>query len=111
MSPSEAMPTPVPDDLERRLRAELDAAVAQLQVVEREYQELLADPSVIQEDRDTTRTVLENARHAAEAARRAVERFEAGDYGRCKRCGATIPAERLEAAPDAEICLTCAATP
>jgi hypothetical protein len=27
----------------------------------------------------------------------------------CARCGATIPAERLEAIPETEICVTCSA--
>ena len=37
----------------------------------------------------------------------ALERLEEGTYGLCARCGHSIPAERLEARPEAEFCLYC----
>lgn len=46
------------------------------------------------------------------AAMADVERAQAkladGSYGRCDRCGAEIPAARLEARPWAVLCLACA---
>jgi len=39
----------------------------------------------------------------------AEERLADGSYGRCERCGAVIPAARLEARPAARTCVTCAA--
>ena len=42
-------------NLEQRLHGELDQAVAQLQRLERQYEDVLADPGVLQEDRDATR--------------------------------------------------------
>jgi DnaK suppressor protein len=39
---------------------------------------------------------------------RALERIAAGTYGRCLRCGRPIAAERLEARPEAELCIDCA---
>jgi DnaK suppressor protein len=93
---------------EQLLRAELENALAQLHSLEEEYAELLADPGVIQEDRDTTRTVLESARHAAVTAERALERWHQGSYGRCRRCGRPIAPERLEAIPDTDTCVSCA---
>jgi RNA polymerase-binding protein DksA len=38
----------------------------------------------------------------------ALERIEAGDYGMCEWCGEDIPFERLEAVPDAKLCVPCA---
>ncbi|MGH9134218.1 MAG: TraR/DksA family transcriptional regulator [Ilumatobacteraceae bacterium] len=100
---SDAPPAPT----EAALRAELEHAQANLARLESEYAELLADPGVIQEDRDSTRRLLEGARITAVAAERAVARFEDGTYGRCVRCGGAIAPERLEAIPDAELCVSC----
>jgi DnaK suppressor protein len=52
--------------------------------------------------------LLAGARRDLDAIERAGERLAAGAYGRCLRCGAPIPAERLEALPAAETCLACA---
>jgi DnaK suppressor protein len=41
--------------------------------------------------------------------RRALDKIDEDSYGRCDRCGAAIPAERLEARPWATSCLACAA--
>jgi RNA polymerase-binding transcription factor DksA len=37
----------------------------------------------------------------------ALARLEAGTYGVCARCGAAIPAERLDAVPWAAHCVDC----
>lgn len=37
----------------------------------------------------------------------ALERIEAGTYGRCMDCGVEIPAERLHVAPAASRCIDC----
>ena len=94
-------------ETERRLVAELETATAHLRRLEDEYETLLADPAVIQEDRDACRILLERARESAAAAERAVERHRTGTYGRCSRCGAEIPPERLEAVPGAHTCVSC----
>lgn len=39
----------------------------------------------------------------------ALRRAEQGSYGRCGRCARPIAEERLEAAPDAVLCVDCAA--
>jgi RNA polymerase-binding transcription factor DksA len=38
----------------------------------------------------------------------ALARLEAGTYGTCERCGAAIPAARLEVRPTARTCVACA---
>jgi RNA polymerase-binding transcription factor len=52
--------------------------------------------------------LLAGARRDLDAVERAAQRLAAGTYGQCLRCGAPIPAERLEALPAAETCLACA---
>lgn len=37
----------------------------------------------------------------------ALQRLDAGTYGRCVVCGAELPAERLEARPEAARCMSC----
>ena len=37
----------------------------------------------------------------------ALDRIEAGSYGKCVNCGAHIPEERLEAMPWATLCIDC----
>ncbi len=37
----------------------------------------------------------------------ALEKLEAGTYGRCDSCGRAIEAARLEALPQASLCLSC----
>jgi len=40
--------------------------------------------------------------------KRALGRIEEGTYGECVRCGADIAPGRLEARPEAALCITCA---
>jgi DnaK suppressor protein len=46
-------------------------------------------------------------RHMAELEG-ALQRLDAGSYGRCESCGRTIAAERLAARPSANTCIGCA---
>jgi DnaK suppressor protein len=41
----------------------------------------------------------------------ALDRIEAGTYGRCVSCGNPIPGERLDAVPWAALCVPCSAKP
>jgi RNA polymerase-binding transcription factor DksA len=91
-----------------RLRAELERAEEHVAEVQAEYDGLLADPDVIQEDRDSVALLLEHARRQLESARVAAARVEAGTYGRCATCGGDIGAERLAALVDVVTCVTCA---
>lgn len=42
------------------------------------------------------------------SVRRALERIAEGTYGECARCGQEISAGRLEARPEAALCIDCA---
>jgi DnaK suppressor protein len=98
-------------EVARRLHDDVENTRAQVAKFEAEYADLLADPGVIQEDRDGTRTLLEAARATAAAAERALERFESGSYGICAKCGNAIAPERLEAIPDTVTCVSCQGAP
>jgi len=52
----------------------------------------------------TTREILEEE---ATQARDAMERRAEGRYGICEECGQEIPKERLEARPQATLCIDC----
>lgn len=52
--------------------------------------------------------LLGSAREHVAELDRALERLEAGEYGRCEGCGEQIPAERLEIRPAASLCVHCA---
>jgi RNA polymerase-binding transcription factor DksA len=41
-------------------------------------------------------------------ARAAIERIDRGTFGKCERCGQSIPKGRLEAIPYARTCVKCA---
>lgn len=90
-----------------QLNDELAGQQERLSALEAEYAQLLADPDVVQEDRDSTRILLEATRATVESAEEALARVEGGTYGRCVSCGKAIPAERLEAIPDADMCVEC----
>jgi RNA polymerase-binding transcription factor DksA len=53
---------------------------------------------------ETTAILLEEEERRIEEARRALAD---GSYGTCKSCGREIPAERLEAVPEAVLCVSC----
>ncbi|MBE9505417.1 MAG: TraR/DksA C4-type zinc finger protein [Chloroflexi bacterium] len=56
------------------------------------------------------RMVLERSLQATLAEiDHALEKFEAATYGRCESCGREIEHERLEARPQASLCMECKA--
>ena len=56
------------------------------------------------------RMVLERSLRATLAEiDHALEKFEAGTYGKCEECGQNIEQERLEARPQASLCMGCKA--
>lgn len=50
----------------------------------------------------------QNFERRLEAIKRALERIENGTYGVCINCNKPIPKKRLDAMPEAEMCLDCA---
>lgn len=85
-------------------RIELRAALEHLlEIEERRIAQLAADgepPSAAHDHLELAAT-----------ARRALDRMETGDYGRCGTCGSAMPYERLEAIPYAKECVACQQRP
>jgi RNA polymerase-binding protein DksA len=56
------------------------------------------------------RLTMENRiRQELAAVQHALDKFEKGKFGLCENCGQPIPPERLEALPQASLCMNCKA--
>jgi len=71
------------------------------------YRDHMADQGSATFERELDMTFEENERDLLASVRAALDRIEAGTYGRCELCGAEIPGARLEAVPTASLCITC----
>ncbi len=104
-----------------RLLAGLAASEASIADLEREHARTVAasessnaddehDPegSTIAFERQQLAAVIEHSRSRRAELRQALDRLDDGTYGTCERCGEPIPAERLEARPNARTCVACA---
>lgn len=97
--------------------ARLEADIAHLEEDHREsqseasgenvYRDHMADQGTATFARELDMTFEENERDSLDDVRAALERAQTGTYGTCSRCGADIPAGRLEAMPTAMLCITC----
>ncbi len=104
----------MPDTTEakRLLEAQLAELEDRLSRIERD----LAEPpdadsserAVQMEDDDALEGQATLISNEIAAARRALERIEDGSYGECVRCGNDIAAGRLDARPEAALCIECA---
>ncbi len=96
--------------LEQR-EAELSAATPALAAPgELAVQEVETSPA----DKATVRLLNDLAHDAADqraarlhSLRHAVAKFDAGAYGECERCGHPIGFSRLQARPEARLCIAC----
>jgi DnaK suppressor protein len=104
-----------------RLLAEQTAALAQIEALTSEFEEVVAasrasnaddehDPegATIAFERQQVVALLEQARNRLADVEAALARREAGDYGVCENCGRPISPERLAARPAARTCIDCA---
>jgi RNA polymerase-binding transcription factor DksA len=64
--------------------------------------------STIAFERSQATAFLADARKHLDDLDNALERIDAGDYGRCERCGQAIAPERLLARPATRTCISCA---
>ena len=100
----------------RRAAEEPQAQLAELEDrlsrIERDLAEP-ADPdsserAVQMEDDDALEGQAALVSNEIGAVRRALQRIEDGTYGECANCGNEIAAGRLEARPEAALCIECA---
>jgi RNA polymerase-binding protein DksA len=103
------------------LEAERAAALAQIEALTREFDEVVAasrssnaddehDPegATIAFERQQVAALLDQTRRRLADVDAALERRETGDYGVCEICGRPIAPERLAARPAASTCIDCA---
>ncbi|WP_324273404.1 TraR/DksA family transcriptional regulator [Blastococcus brunescens] len=103
------------------LDAERAAALAQIESLTREFDEVVAaskasnaddehDPegATIAFERQQVVALLDQARRRLDDVDAALARRDAGGYGTCETCGGPIAAERLAARPAARTCISCA---
>lgn len=60
-------------------------------------------------ERSQVDALLRQAQRRLAELEAALARLDAGDYGRCERCGRAIDPARLDARPEARTCIPCAA--
>lgn len=71
------------------------------------YDNHLADTATETYDRELDYTLEDNSEHVLAEIEAALERIDAGTFGRCRRCGEAIDEARLEALPWATKCIGC----
>jgi len=94
------------------LEAELAETMADLERLEEklrvEVEYGLGEGDPIIYEREMNMALRRRARRKIGSLREALSRFESGTYGICERCGRDIAAQRLEALPQARLCIHCA---
>jgi len=98
------------------VKARLEAQLSELETRLERLKEDLAEPlsadsserAVEMEDDDTLEAQAELVSREIASFKRALNRLENGTYGECVRCGGEIAAKRLEARPEAALCIACA---
>ena len=104
------------------LQSDQASTLAQREQLRRDLEEVFAasadvatddehDPegATIAYERSRTSALIDQADAHLGAIELALHRLEAGDYGRCVRCGGAIAVERLRARPVVRTCIECAA--
>ena len=98
--------------LKQRLEQSLRAAQAELEKIKDRLQDKgdygpgTGDPLVVRWELNLARRERVETRIAE--LEEALERLEGGSFGLCQSCGRPIDVERLEALPQAELCIECA---
>lgn len=100
------------DSMKARLEARLAELGDRLHGIERELDQPMdpgfSDRATDREGDETLEALGAAGLAEARAIRAALDRIAAGAYGACARCGEAIPRPRLEAAPQAALCIRCA---
>lgn len=125
-SPRTAPPVPEGTDWSPAELAEVRADLeSQLSALRDEYDRALADLSNLQQtandgagddqadagtktfEREQEMSIAQNRLDLLTQMERAIDRIDAGTYGRCESCGRPIAKARLQAFPGATLCVEC----
>ena len=68
-----------------------------------------ADSSQVTAERGETEALVASLVESLRATEHALSKLAQGTYGTCEGCGQPIAPARLEAMPEARLCITCAA--
>lgn len=89
--------------------AELTDRLARMEVeLDEEAEQDWAERANQLEDEEAVEGQAALARRTIFSIERALDRIAAGTYGECASCGTQISAGRLEARPEASLCIDCA---
>jgi DnaK suppressor protein len=100
------------ETVKERLEAELAEAMEELERLEKKLQVEVeyglgeGDPIIY--EREINMALRRRTRRKVRSLQEALARFEEGTYGICERCGRQIGTQRLEALPEARLCIDCA---
>jgi len=98
------------------IRARLDARLSELNARQAHLVEALDEPvsadfeeaAVEREDDEALGQQAVLVEREMASIRRALDRIDDGSYGECVRCGQPIAPARLDARPEAALCISCA---
>ena len=100
------------NEIRRRLMERMSMLKARVGRIESDMQQPLdddlAEQAVEREDDEALDALEGTTLEEIAETRRALQRLDAGTYGKCASCGGGISAERLEAVPTATRCIDCA---
>lgn len=105
----------IPADI-KQLKSRLAAQLAELESRQQRISADLSEPlnpdsserAVEMEDDASLEGEARLIEHEIVSVKNALRRLETGTYGTCVRCGDPIGVERLEARPEATLCIDCA---
>lgn len=89
------------------LLAEAEALMADREPGDTQFDEESGEGDTINVERERDLALSASARQSVEEIDEALARMKAGTYGICLRCGNRIPVARLEAVPQAALCIEC----
>ncbi|MDQ2754915.1 MAG: TraR/DksA C4-type zinc finger protein [Actinomycetota bacterium] len=74
-----------------------------------DYDANFADSSQVTAERGENEALAVSLEESLAEVENALEKFSTDKYGICENCGQPIAPDRLEAKPEARLCITCAA--
>ncbi len=93
------------------LRAEYSVSIAELEDLQSQANDGAgddqADAGTKTFEREQEMSIANNRFDLLMQTERAIDRIDAGTYGRCESCGNPIAKARLQAFPSATLCVTC----